>query len=219
MSKQTQFDLIVFDWDGTLMNSTGNIARALQSVFQAHGLPEPDYQAARHVIGLSLMEAFQYLAPMLSMKQIPALIETYKTHYQIVANRPILYDGVVEGLTALQDAGYELAIATGKSRAGLDLVLRETALSRYFSVTRTADVTASKPHPQMLNEILAQTGVEKYRALMVGDTTHDLQMACNAGCPAVGMSYGAHDVAALRTCTPLRIFDDFPALSQWLMMK
>ena len=216
-NKREEFDLVVFDWDGTLMDSTGNIARALQMSFRVHGLPVPDYYAARYVIGLSLNEAFQYLAPGLAMQHVQEMVHTYKAHYQKVANAPVLYEGVTQWLPRFRKAGYQLAIATGKSRVGLDNVLQHTGLDAYFVTTRTAEETFSKPHPQMLDEISTVLSVEKQHIVVIGDTAYDLQMAINAGCSAVGMSYGAHDISVLQTYKPLHIFDDFHVLGSWLV--
>ena len=215
--KREEFDLVVFDWDGTLMDSVGNIARALQAAFSEHGLPEPDYYAARHVIGLGMNDIFASLAPGLSAVRIDDIIEKYKKHYAKALTMPVLYEGVSQWLLSFQQAGYQLAVATGKSRTGLNEVLQETALHSFFSITRTADETYSKPHPQMLNEILAVTGVDKQRTIVIGDTIYDLQMAANAGCAGVAMSYGAHDVKTLQTAGPLHIFDDFHTLGSWLV--
>lgn len=211
------FDLVVFDWEGTLMDSTGNIARALQAAFREHHIPAPDAQTARAVIGLGWEEACQYLAPTLSQQQREEVMYTYNLHYQRSVTTPVLYDGVTYWLKQLQQAGYQMAIATGKSRQGLRTVLQETDLTSYFAITRTAEETSSKPHPHMLNDILLMLNMDKHRTVMVGDTVHDLHMAHNAGCSAVGMSYGAQTVKELQAYKPLHIFDNFHALGRWLI--
>ncbi|MBM3116345.1 HAD-IA family hydrolase [Jeongeupia naejangsanensis] len=212
-----RFDLLVFDWDGTLMDSTGTIARSIQAAFADVGLPVPDDQDARYVIGYGLNEAMQHLAPGVDDAMIKRIVDAYRHHYLSGDHALLLYDGVREGLDAFADAGFEMAVATGKSRAGLDRVLASTGLGRYFVATRTADETFSKPHPAMLEQLLDVTFNVADRAVMIGDTTHDLQLAINAGCASLGMSYGAHPVDQLLTCAPLAIFDDFPSLTRWVL--
>jgi phosphoglycolate phosphatase len=215
--RREEFDLVVFDWDGTLVDNSGNIARAFQASFKAHGLPEPDYLAARYVMALDPEEAFRYLAPALSALQIKNMTATYKTRYQFLANTPVLYEGVTLWLPRLNEVGYQLAVATGMSRSKLNEALQKTALATYFAATRTADETFSKPHPQMLNEILSVLGINKHRTLVIGDTVSDLQMAYNAGCAAIAIRYDAHDVSDLQMYKPLQIFDNFHALGAWLV--
>ncbi|WP_047390784.1 HAD-IIIA family hydrolase [Chitinibacter sp. ZOR0017] len=212
-----RFELLVFDWDGTLMDSTGMIARSIQRAFADVGLPVPDDREARYVIGYGLTEAMSHLAPQASEVQIRAVVDAYRQHFLAKDQELQLYQGVETGLARLQQAGYRMAVATGKSRAGLDRVLRATGLGAFFEVTRTADEAFSKPHPAMLEYILDFTAVSPTRTLMIGDTTHDLQLAINAGTASVGLSYGAHAADELQALAPLAMFDDFPALVDWIL--
>jgi phosphoglycolate phosphatase len=213
-----QFDLLVFDWDGTLMDSTGTIAAAIQAAFQDVGLPVPSDKAARYVIGYGMQEAMQYLAPEASPAQITAVVAEYRRHYLAQDQHVTLYDGVVEALPQFIEAGFQLAVATGKSRAGLDRVLASTGLGGFFKMTRTADEAFSKPHPAMLHYLLDKCNVEASRAVMIGDTTHDLQLAQNAGTHSLAMTYGAHKLPELLSCKPLAHFDDFHALKDWILL-
>ncbi|QLI80910.1 HAD-IA family hydrolase [Chitinibacter fontanus] len=210
-------DLIVFDWDGTLMDSTGMIARSIQRAFADVGLTVPSEQEARYVIGYGLTEAMAHLAPEATELQIRQVIEAYRAHFLPNDQELKLYDGVEAGLARLRDADFRMAVATGKSRAGLDRVLKATRLGHYFEVTRTADEAFSKPHPAMLEYILEYTAVSPERTVMVGDTTHDLQMAVNAGTASLGLTYGAHHADELQTLPALAFFDQFDALVEWVL--
>lgn len=210
------FDLIVFDWDGTLMDSTAHIVHAIQAASRELGLPVPDKNRARHVIGLGLVDALRYACPELEPSHYQEMVAAYRHHYLAGDHAIELFDGVREGLAELRDSGVFLAIATGKSRVGLDRVLQETGIGEFFDATRTVDECHSKPHPSMLEQLTDQLGADVRRTLMVGDTTHDLQMANNAGTLAAGVSYGAHPIEELRACQPLDIFHSFVELKQWL---
>lgn len=210
------FDLIVFDWDGTLMDSTAHIATSIQKACTDLGLPVPDRSAASHVIGLGLGDALRHVCPSLPEERFEDMVGAYRQHYLSGDATIELFEHVQEGLAELQQSGLFLAVATGKSRKGLDRALSETGLGTLFHASRTADECHSKPHPAMLLELTDELGVTPGRTLMVGDTTHDLLMAQNAGTHKVGMSYGAHPVSALRECQPLALFDDFRSLLQWL---
>ncbi|WP_157315144.1 HAD-IA family hydrolase [Chitinibacter sp. GC72] len=212
-----RFDLVVFDWDGTLMDSTGMIARSIQRAFDDVGLAVPSDQEARYVIGYGLGEAMAHLAPNATEAQIRQVVDAYRTHFLAKDQDLKLYDGVEEGLTRLRDANFRMAVATGKSRAGLDRVLKATQLGGFFEVTRTADEAFSKPHPAMLEYILGYAAVEPERAVMVGDTTHDLQLALNAGTASLGLTYGAHESEALLDLQALALFDDFNSLVEWIL--
>ncbi|STQ90560.1 HAD-IA family hydrolase [Iodobacter fluviatilis] len=214
-----QFDLLVFDWDGTLMDSTGTIARAIQSAFAEVGLPVPSDKEARYVIGYGMHEAMQHLAPEASAAQITEVVGAYRRFYLAQDQDVALYDGVLDALPLFADAGFQMAVATGKSRAGLDRVLASTGLDAFFKVTRTADEAFSKPHPAMLHYILDKCAVEGSRAVMIGDTTHDLQLAQNAGTQSLALTYGAHKLPELLTCKPLAHFDDFHALKDWILLN
>lgn len=211
-----QFDLLVFDWDGTLMDSAGAIAFSIQAASRDLGLSVPSENEARHIIGLGLNEAIAALFPDLPRSDYGALVERYR-HYYLSQDTDIpLFSGVAETIVALNAEGFLLAVATGKGRRGLDQVLQHTGLGPYFHTSRCTDECFSKPHPCMLLEIMDELGVAPARTLMIGDTSHDLQMAGNAGVPAVGVCYGAHPRENLEALSPLACADDFAALSKWL---
>ncbi|MDR0701554.1 MAG: HAD-IA family hydrolase [Azoarcus sp.] len=211
-----RFDLIVFDWDGTLMDSTAAIARAIQSACRDLGLPVPNDIRARHVIGLGLTEALQYAVPDLPMYDYPKIAARYRHHYFAGVEKLALFPGVAAFLADLRREGRLLAVATGKSRAGLDRVLEQSGLGPLFHATRCADECFSKPHPAMLEELMAELGVAPEKTLMIGDTTHDLQMAKNAGTAGMGVGFGAHPLAALRAEAPLACVETPEELAAWL---
>ena len=211
------FDLIVFDWDGTLMDSAAKIVRCFQCAARDVGLPAPADHEIRNIIGLGLTEALDLLLPHADDATRREVVECYRRHFMhLDTTESVLFPGVIEGLDALGAAGYQLAIATGKSRRGLDRVLRDTAVSRFFCATRCADEACSKPHPQMLHDILGRTGVRPERAVMVGDTTYDLQMAASAAVAGLAVSYGAHERERLLALSPLACLDSFEEVRQWL---
>ncbi|UXY14995.1 HAD-IA family hydrolase [Chitiniphilus purpureus] len=210
------FDLLVFDWDGTLMDSTATIAQAIQRAFADVGLPVPSDVEARYVIGYGLSEAMAHLAPQADAATIERIVAAYRHYYLAQDQALVLFDGVREWLPRLREAGYLLAVATGKSRVGLERALTHSGLGALFDVTRTADEAFSKPHPAMLHYILDYLSVAPERALMIGDTTHDLQLAQNAGTASVAMTYGAHPLDQMLLLAPVRHFDDFDALARWL---
>ncbi len=211
-----QFDLIVFDWDGTLMDSTAHITRSIQAACRDLGLPVPGDEAASYVIGLGLREALQIAAPSLDTADYPRLVERYRVHYLLNEQKTELFPGVREMLAELREVGYLLAVATGKSRVGLNRALDEARLTSLFDGTRCADETFSKPHPAMLHELTRELGQDHGRTLMIGDTTHDLQMAINAGVAGVGVAYGAHAAGSLETLSPRYVAPDVAALAAWL---
>lgn len=214
-----RFDLIVFDWDGTLMDSAGLIARAIQASARDLGLPEPTEERARHVIGLGLQEALSYAVPELDPAAYPDMVERYRHHYLSADHQLELFPGSFELVESLADSGRFLAVATGKSRKGLDRALSDSRLGPFFHVTRCADECFSKPHPQMLEEVMTECGVLPGRTLMIGDTTHDLLMARNAGVDAVAVEFGAHPRQALVDAAPLDVLDSTAALARWLRMN
>ena len=215
MARQ-QFDLIVFDWDGTLMDSTAHIARSIQAACRDLDLPVPADEAARYVIGLGLRDALQIAAPTLDPADYPRLAERYRYHYLIRDAKTELFDGVRELLGELREEGYLLAVATGKSRVGLNRALDEARLTSLFDGTRCADETFSKPHPAMLQELTRELGQALERTVMIGDTTHDLLMASNAGAAGLAVAYGAHEADALAALEPRFVADSVPALADWL---
>ena len=215
MARQ-QFDLIVFDWDGTLMDSTAHIVRSIQAACRDLDLPVPADEAARYVIGLGLRDALQIAAPTLEPADYPRLAERYRYHYLIRDAKTELFDGVRELLGELRDEGYLLAVATGKSRVGLNRALDEARLTSLFDGTRCADETFSKPHPAMLQELTRELGQALERTVMIGDTTHDLLMASNAGAAGIAVTYGAHEADALAALEPRFVAESVRALADWL---
>lgn len=211
-----QFDLIVFDWDGTLMDSTATIVKCIQASAKDLGLPIPDDNAAAHVIGLGLQEAMEVVLPDIDPKYYPRMVERYRYHYLIKDHRLTLFGGVQEMLAELSQQGYFLAVATGKSRVGLNRALDAVKLLSLFDATRCADETFSKPHPAMLQELTRELGQDIRRTVMIGDTTHDLQMAVNAGAAAVAVQYGAHPVDQLQALNPLYSAGSVQDLHSWL---
>lgn len=212
-----QFDLIVFDWDGTLMDSTATIVKCIQDSARDLGLPVPDKRAASYVIGLGLQDAMEAALPDLDPQYYPKMVERYRHHYLSQDNDLTLFDGVPAMLDELAQAGYFLAVATGKSRVGLNRAMNASKLLSVFDATRCADETFSKPHPAMLQELTRELGQDIKRTLMIGDTTHDLQMAINAGASGVAVHYGAHSSSELAALNPLFAADSVPALHQWLI--
>ena len=211
-----RYDLIVFDWDGTLMDSTAVIAGSIQSACRDLGLTVPSNEAARHVIGMGLTQALRHAVPDAPETMYHPLTERYRHHFLSQENAMPMFALAQETIAELRSAGYSLAVATGKSRHGLNRAMQASAMQSYFHTSRTADETFSKPHPAMLHEIMAELDVEPKQTLMVGDTTHDLQMAINAGVDAIGMTHGAHPEDQLRALRPLALLDDFVALRAWL---
>lgn len=211
------FDLIVFDWDGTLMDSTAAIVKCIQAAARDLGLPVPTDASAAHVIGLGLTEAMQAVMPDLGPAQYPRMIERYRHHFLTKDHQLVLFPGVREMLAELSNEGYFLAVATGKSRVGLNRALNATGLLSIFDATRCADETFSKPHPAMLQELTRELGQDLRRTLMIGDTTHDLMMASNAGAAGVAVEFGAHPVGQLQACGPLFSAKNIPELHAWLL--
>jgi len=195
----SRYDLVVFDWDGTLMDSTRLIASCLQEACREVGAPIPSDSDALFVIGLNMADTFRRVAPDLDAEAQRRLAERYRHHFLSREHEAPLYEGVREMLEELHARGARLAVATGKARRGLERALDATGLRRWFEATRCADEGFAKPHPDMLLMLLDVTGVEPARSVMVGDTTHDLELAANAGVDAVAVSYGAHPEDLLAT--------------------
>lgn len=213
---RNRFDLMVFDWDGTLSDSTAHIAQSLQSACRDLRLPVPGADAARYVIGLGLRDALETVAPTLAPADYPRLVERYRYYYLTGEPDLALFPGVREMLESLRSAGYFLAVATGKSRVGLNRALAHSGVASLFDATRCADETFSKPHPAMLHELTRELGQENARTVMIGDTTHDLQMAINAGVAGIAVTYGAHRPEPLRALAPVFCADHVAELSDWL---
>ena len=212
-----QFDLIAFDWDGTLFDSTAIIARAIQAAVRDVGGTVPSDQDASYVIGMGLMQALAHAAPDVPQSLYPQLGERYKHHYSAQQHELTLFQGVLPLLAELKSRHHWLTVATGKSRAGLNEALRSVALQGVFDGSRTADETAGKPSPLMLNQLMREFGADPERTLMIGDTTHDLQMALNAGCASVGVSYGAHEPDAFHALRPRHVAHSVQELRDWLL--
>jgi phosphoglycolate phosphatase len=210
------YDLVVFDWDGTLMDSTRLIASCLQAACRDVGAPVPSDSEALFVIGLNMADTFQRVVPELDEAARARLAERYRHHFLAREHEAPLYEGVPDMLGELHGRGRRLAVATGKARRGLDRALDATGLRRWFEATRCADEGFAKPHPDMLLMLLDMTGVEPRRALMVGDTTHDLELAANAGIEAVSVSYGAHPEDLLATRPALARCASVEDLRRWL---
>lgn len=211
-----QFDLIVFDWDGTLADSTKMIVNCMREASADAGLPVPEPTAASHIIGLGLAEAIHALFGELGAAQFQQLVARYRYHYYARDEETPLFDGVMDTMDYLSQSGFMLAVATGKGRNGLNKSLLRTGLLEYMHATRCVDECLSKPHPQMLYELMDELGTEPERTLMIGDTSYDLQMASNAGVTSLAVAYGAHPETELKKHQPLACFDRFDALNLWL---
>ena len=211
-----RFKLIVFDWDGTLADSTSIIAAAIQEALRDMGEAVPEERSARYVIGLGLFDALRSVAPQLAVDRHAELAAHYRKHYLSREDDIPLFEGAAALLEELELAGYYLAVATGKTRMGLDRVLVRNGLTTRFHATRCADEGFPKPHPDMLLHLMDRLGVEPHETLMIGDTTHDLELAHNAGASAVAVSYGAHDVEGLAKLSPLATVHSVAELREWL---
>jgi phosphoglycolate phosphatase len=211
-----RFRLIVFDWDGTLADSTLRIARAISEACVAVGRPMPRLADARYVIGLGLADALAHVAPGLSEDEQRALAAHYRRHYLDGEPDIPLFAGVAELLADLDAAGFLLGVATGKTRTGLDRAIASHRLDGRFHATRCADEGFPKPHPDMLLALMDRLAVASGETLMIGDTTHDLDLARNAGAHAVAVAYGAHDVDGLASRGPLATVHSVGELRRWL---
>ena len=211
-----KFDLLVFDWDGTLVDSAGHIASSIQAACADLDLPVPSQQAARHVISLGLHYALAYVLPQLEEKRYREVADRYRHHFLADDETIEPFPMVDDGLASLAREGFLLAVATGKSRAGLDRSLREVKFASCFVATRCGDEGFPKPHPDMLRYLMDTTGVPANRTLMIGDTSHDLMLAANAGTSALAVSYGAHPADSLVEHAPLACVNSFTQVMQWL---
>ncbi len=208
--------LIVFDWDGTLMDSETQIVHSMFGAIRDMQLESRTADECRNIIGLGLKEAIDSLYPGRDEQFSRQFVDSYRHHWFTQADDSELFPGARETLLLLREAGFELAIATGKGRTGLERVLKHTELESMFSVTRCSDETRSKPHPQMLEEILQETGIEAANTLMVGDTEYDMNMAIQAGVHPVAVSYGVHERGRLMAHQPLACLDTIGELVDWL---
>jgi phosphoglycolate phosphatase len=211
-----RYELVIFDWDGTLMDSTGLIAWCIQQSCRDMGLPVPPESEAKWVIGLGFLQSVEHVAPGLDRGRALELAESYRRHFVAREHEAPLYEGIPELLAGLRGRGRRLAVATGKARRGLDRALAASGLGPFFEATRCADEGFPKPHPDMVLRILDETGVDPSGAVLVGDTTHDLELAANAGIDAVAVSYGAHDESLLRERAARHYAASVEQLSRWL---
>jgi phosphoglycolate phosphatase len=212
-----RFAFLVFDWDGTLIDSTAIIADSLQRACRDLGEPAPTDVDARYVIGLGLADALKYVAPGLARDRHAELAARYRHHFLARDARIELYPGARELLEELAGAGFQLGIATGKSRIGLDRALAQKGLERLFAATRCADEGFPKPHPDMLEQLMDRVGVAPHATLMIGDTTHDIELARNAGASALAVAYGAHAADGLDALAPLATVHSIAELRAWLI--
>lgn len=211
------FKLIIFDWDGTLADTTQPIIDTMRHSFAEYGLPQPSPEHIRRLIGYSLPEMIRQLLPMPSEAQINRLAQTYSAHYLNPNNRNMtLFPEAIPCLETLKQQGFWLAVATGKGRTGLDRAIAQTDTARFWLETVCASEYASKPAPDMVHALCDRLGLYPREALVVGDTTHDLHMAANAGASAVGVATGAHPVSELQNAPHLAIFDTLSELPKWL---
>lgn len=211
-----RYELIVFDWDGTLMDSAGMIADSVQAAARDLGLEPPTDERARHIIGLGLGDALRHALPDLPEDHYGELVERYRHHYLSRDHQLVLFAGAATLVRQLAEDGYRLGVATGKSRVGLDRALAHSGLGACFHATRCADECHSKPHPQMIEELMEEFAVPPAATLMIGDTTHDLLMAHNARVDAVAVSYGAHPRATLETVASVYCAASVGELAAWL---
>jgi phosphoglycolate phosphatase len=212
-----RYDLIAFDWDGTLFDSTKIIVHCIQQAVADVGGNIPSERDAAYVIGMGLMDALAHAAPDVPRERYQELGASYRKHYLAHQDDISLFDGVLPMLADLRERHHWLAVATGKSRRGLDDALRSAQLAGVFDGSRTADETAGKPDPRMLHELMREFGTDPARTLMIGDTTHDLQMALNAGCPSIGVSYGAHAPDGFEVLRPRAVVHSVRELHDWLL--
>ena len=215
-----KYSCVIFDWDGTLMNSMQKISECIRTAAIEVDLPVPSDQQARDIIGLSLDDAMQKLFGRVNSEKTQEMVERYKQHFVEQNKTPQpLYEGVLEGLEELSQAGAFLCVATGKARQGLERVLSAESMHDFFIYTRCADESRSKPNPQMIFDILDYIALSKNDCLMVGDTEYDMKMAINAGIDAVGLAYGAHSEERLYDSGAMTVFNDFQELMHWTLPR
>ncbi|ASJ97137.1 MULTISPECIES: HAD family hydrolase [Shewanella] len=201
-----RYELVIFDWDGTLMDSVSKIVACMQQTAIELSMMVPSESSIRDIIGLSMDEALNVLHPSACQQTRKAMIDVYRKQYLQLNQTPSpVFEGAEQLLVTLKASGHQLAVATGKARAGLDRVLNETGFVEHFMASRCADEAKSKPHPQMLHELLELVGVAPEKAVMIGDSVHDLNMANNAGIDGIGVSYGAHSAQKLSEANPVAI--------------
>jgi phosphoglycolate phosphatase len=216
MPAEPRYALVVFDWDGTLIDSARTIVECIQGAARDLGLPVPDRERASHVIGLGLHDSLRIAVPELAPGQYAEFVARYRKHFLQREDSMRPFPGVQELLELLAERGSLLAVATGKSRRGLDRALQATGLAAHFAATRCADETHPKPDPAMLRELMQMLGVLSEQSVMIGDTSHDVEMAHGAGVDAVAVSYGAHPEPALRAASPRACLASVQELRTWL---
>lgn len=211
------YKLIIFDWDGTLMDSVSKIVACMQAASRDASVSVPSVAAVKNIIGLGLSEAIYELHPNIPNKYLTLIEDRYRHHFvhQDDTESP-LFPGVADVLKKLSVQGYTLSVATGKSRRGLDRVLHELDMHDLFAISRCADETDPKPHPAMVNEILKETGIRPNQALVVGDTEYDMAMAQSAHVDRIAVSYGAHSVERLKSYNPVLMIDGIEEILPWL---
>lgn len=213
----SKFKLIVFDWDGTLIDSTGRIIDSMQRAATDHGMSPVTDAQVQQIIGLGLPEAIKALWPSITNPKLAEMIPSYANYF--ISDSPVAmapFDGCSELLDSLQEQGYLVAVATGKARKGLNRTMVDLKLGHYFAATRCADETQSKPNPQMLFELMEELKIKAEQTLMVGDTTYDLEMANAAGVASIGMTHGAHQLNQLQACKPLVLCHSMHELQRWI---
>ena len=211
--------MIVFDWDGTLFDSAAVITDCIQQAARDMALPVPDRRTASHVIGLGLHESLRHALPELRQENYAEFLALYRGYFLEREDTLSLFPGVPELLSELKERGYQLAVATGKPRRGLDRALQASGIGPLFAASRCGDETHPKPHPAMLLELLAKLQLGAPQMLMIGDTSHDLVMAASAGVDAVAVTYGAHPEDSLRAFAPRACVSSVVELRQWLAMN
>lgn len=212
-----QFDLVVWDWDGTIADSTGMITQALIKAADEVGLPALSEVRARSIIGLGLRESIEVLYGDIPEFQAQALANHYQRNYYAGENTMVLFRGIADTIAAIDRTGCKQAVATGKGRRGLNAALQLSGLSKFFNATKTVDECFSKPHPQMLDELMDELVVMPARTLMIGDSQYDMQMGKNAGVITAAVSYGSQTASHLQQYSPDYLFDDVATLSTWLL--
>jgi len=218
-TKERRYELIVWDWDGTIMDSTPTIVHCIQQACRDLEFPVPEDSIASYVIGLGIHDSLRRVVPSIDPKHFPSLVDRFRYHYLAKDHELHLFKGMRDLLETLKDEGFMLGVATGKPRRGLDRSLRHHQLGHLFHDTRTADESFAKPHPGMLLDLSDRLGVPVRKMLMIGDTTHDLQMAQAAGVDGIAVTYGAHPADALRSANSLACFDNVEVLRNWLMQN
>jgi len=212
-----KYKLIIFDWDGTIIDSQAHILHSMKKAVIDEGLTPPTDQQIRHIIGLSLQRAVETLFPDMDSALVDRISSNYRTHFFADTEHVSeLFIGAEDMIRDLHASGYYLAVATGKGREGLDVALSKTGLQHYFHITRCADETRSKPDPMMLDEILTDLDLDVEQAIMVGDTSYDVEMAGNINMDSIAVTYGMHDKDHLENARPTHLIDSIDQISQYV---